>query len=346
MKLKTDCCILLLFMTISSSCKKNEQVENTAFEENVETLGSIEIMDQEARNIIDEDTQIEILASGFEWTEGPLWIEDGDYVLFSDIPVNSIFKWKESEGLSLFLEPSGYTGATERGGEMGSNGLLLNSEGQLVLCQHGDRRIAVLNTNLDKPLPQFSTLIGDYNGKRLNSPNDAIYTSNGDLYFTDPPYGLEKNMEDPEKELGFQGVYLYRSGEEAVLLTDALSRPNGIALSPDEKILYVANSDPESAMWMAFDRNNDGTIDNARIFYDATILVGQEGEQGLPDGLKVNKEGIIFATGPGGVWIFDPQGTPMAKIRTGQLTSNCALSSDEKTLYVTADMHLLRVRLE
>lgn len=295
--------------------------------------------------IIAPETEIEVLAEGFDWTEGPVWVEDGQYLLFTDIPPNSIYKWEAKEGKSLYLTPSGYTGTEARGGEVGANGLLLDAEGFLVMCQHGDRRMARMDAPLNNPAPQFTTLAAMYEGKRFNSPNDATFHSNGDLYFTDPPYGLEKRMEDPSKEIDFQGVYVRRVDGTVELLTDELSRPNGIAFSPDEQTLYVANSDPERALWMAYNLDEEGKIAGGRVLYDATEQVGSE-NKGLPDGLKVRGDGIIFATGPGGVWVFNPEGEHLGTVRTGQATSNCALGNGDQYLYMTADMFVMRVKLK
>lgn len=310
-----------------------------------EPTGNIERLDPTLDKILDPEARIEILAKGFEWTEGPLWIPGKNYLLFSDIPPDRIFKWQEGVGVSLYLEPSGYTGADTRGGEPGANGLLLNSRGQLVLCQHGDRRIARMNAPLDDPQPQFLTLAEMWNGLRFNSPNDAVFKSDGDLYFTDPPYGLEKQMQDPTKEIGFQGVYRLRTGTGRVdLLTADLSRPNGIAFSPDESILYISNSDPKHAVWMAYEINDKGMIEKGIVFYDATSMTDKE--KGLPDGMKVDKNGNVFATGPGGIWIFNPSGKVLGKIKTGEATANCAFDSSGKILYITADMYLMRIVLK
>lgn len=333
-------------MACESSTKPEEKAATTETKVSSDfpTIGSIEQWDVNLGEIIPEGAQIEILAEGFEWTEGPLWIAEKEMLLFSDIPPNSIYKWKEGEGKSLFLKPSGYTGEPNRSGEPGSNGLLLDSSGQLVLCQHGDRRMARLKTDWDNPEPNFETLADKYDGKRFNSPNDATYHSSGDLYFTDPPYGLEKNMDDPAKEIPFQGVYRLDTKGTVHLLTDELTRPNGIAFSPDEKYLYVAVSDPNGAVWMIYNVEADGNISNGRVMYDATEKVGAE-NKGLPDGMKVDGKGNIFATGPGGVYVFNTDGFPVGLIRTTQATSNCAFGNDGKYLYMTADMYLLRVAL-
>lgn len=302
----------------------------------------IEIIHDSANQLFDESLKVEILAEGFDWTEGPLWVE-GLGLLFSDIPPNKIFKWTEDGGVELYLTPSGYTGKLERGGEPGANGLLLDNQGQLVLCQHGDRRMARMGRSLNDPAAVFATIVDNYEGKRFNSPNDACYNKTGDLYFTDPPYGLERLMDDPAKELGFQGVYCFTTDDHLILLDSMLTRPNGIAFSNDYKKLFVANSDPQQAVWMIYDVIEGGTIQNGRVFYDVTELVDRE--IGLPDGMKVDSKGNIFATGPGGVWVFNESGTVIAKIRTGQATSNCAFGPNEGELFITADMYLMRVRL-
>ena len=303
----------------------------------------IERMDPVLDQIIRPGTEVEILAEGFDWSEGPLWLADQNKLIFSDIPPNTIYSWSEAEGKQLYVKPSGYTGEAERGGEVGSNGLLLSPDGKLVLCQHGDRRVAEMNAPLDGPQPNYTTIVDNYQDKKLNSPNDATYSRSGDLYFTDPPYGLEGNVDDPLKELAFQGVYKLSQDGDLHLLTDKMTRPNGIALSPDESKLYVANSDPQKAIWMEYNLTDDGTIDEGKVFFDATAWVGKT--KGLPDGLKVHPDGTIFATGPGGVWIFNQDGKHLGTIQTGQATSNCALGNDDGYLYITADMYLMRVTL-
>ncbi|MCA9081632.1 MAG: SMP-30/gluconolactonase/LRE family protein, partial [Planctomycetaceae bacterium] len=223
--------------------------------------------------------------------------------------------------------------------EPGCNGLLLDAQGQLVSCEHGDRRISVLTKDGGK-----RTLVDNYQGKRLNSPNDAVFKSNGDLYFTDPPYGLPNRWEDPRRELDFCGVYRLSANGELTLLTTEMTRPNGIAFSPDEKTLYVAQSDPEAALWKAFPVKSDGTLGESRIIHDATKHVA-EGWPGLPDGMAVDQSGNIFATGPGGVYIFSAKGELLGRISTGERTANCTFGgADGSILYVTADMYLCRIQ--
>ena len=307
----------------------------------VGTIGQLDTKDPRFDELIAPDAEIEILGKGFDWAEGPVWVREGGYLLFSDIPPNSIYRFKPGEGVSLFMRPSGYTGKTVREGEPGSNGLTLDAQGRLVLCEHGDRRIARLES-LDRPNGPKTTLAHTYQGKRFNSPNDLVYRSNGDLYFTDPPYGLEKGMDDPAKELDFQGVYRLEPSGKLTLLSKVISRPNGIAFSPDQRTLYVANSDGQDPVWYAFDVLPDGLVTNRRVFHDSRSW--GEGKLGGPDGMKVDVQGNVFATGPGGVCVFAPDGTHLGTINTTQRTANCAWGDDGATLYMTADMYLLRIR--
>jgi gluconolactonase len=283
-----------------------------------------------------------VIAEGFEWSEGPLWIEDQKMLLFSDVPTNTIYKWTEEKGAEAYLKPSGYTGTTPRGGESGSNGLTLDAVGHLILCQHGDRRVAMMNAPLTQPKAEFTPIAYEFIGKRFNSPNDVV-VNNYNFYFTDPAYGLVKQMEDSSKEISFQGVYQLTSNRKTLLLIDTLTRPNGLAFSPDSKKLYIANSDPEKARWYEYELNPFMQIVSGKIFYDATT--NAKTEKGLPDGLKVDAQGNIFATGPGGVWVFDQQGKVIGKIKLEEATSNCALTADGKTLFITNDMNILRIQL-
>ncbi len=323
--------------SISKDTMEKSQAPNLSYK----ATGSIEILDPSVLSILDSSAKPEILAEGFAWSEGPLWIEKGGYLLFSDIPPNKIMRWDEKNGLSTYLHPSGYTGTVPRGGEPGSNGLILDNEGRLVMCQHGDRRMARMDAPLDQPAPKFITLADKFDGNRFNSPNDAVYHSNGDLYFTDPPYGLVKNMDDSSKELNFQGVYRLKKDGKVELLTKEISRPNGIALSQDEKKLYIANSD-RNRIWMVYDLKPDGGISNGKILYDAT----DDKDRGSPDGMKVHSSGNIFSSGPGGVIVLSPEGKLLAKIRVGDVCSNCAFDKDEKYLYITANHWLVRLKLK
>lgn len=310
---------------------------------NLKTVGSIERLEPELDSIVDKDAKIEVIAEGYDWSEGPVWIDQHKMLLFSDVPQNTVFKWTEENGAEIYLKPSGYTGSIPRGGEMGSNGLLLNKEGQLVLCQHGDRRVAFMDAPLDSPHATFVSLADGYDGKKFSSPNDAAYRNNGDLFISDPPYGLPNRENDSTQETPYNGVYRLASTGFVTLLVDSLTRPNGIVFLPDNKTVIVANSDPAKAMWYAFDISDKDSLTNARVFHDATTEA--KTEKGLPDGLKVDRLGHIFASGPGGIWIFNTQGKLLGKIKLPEATSNCAFSADEKTLYVTSDMYVLRIKL-
>jgi gluconolactonase len=299
------------------------------------TMGQLEAADAKFNDLVPKDAKIEKLAQGFGWAEGPLWM--GNFVIFSDVIGNTVYKWEQGKGLDQFMKPSGYTGSTPRGGEPGSNGLTRDLQGRLIMCEHGDRRVS----RFDKG--RKTTLVDRYNGKRLNSPNDVIVKSNGDIYFTDPSYGLEGKNDDPKKELDFNGVYRLSQDGILTLLTKEITFPNGLAFSPDEKTLYIAVSDPKKAVWMAYDVKPDGTIANGRVFYDATSMVGDE-HPGLPDGMKIDKQGNLFATGPGGVWVFTPAGKLLGKINPGQKTANCAWGEDGSTLYMTAHMFFCRIK--
>ena len=306
------------------------------------TIGEIERIDASLDSIVSPDAKIEIIAEGLDWSEGPLWIEKEKMLLFSDVPRDTIFKWTEEKGKEVYLTPSGYTDTAKRGGEMGSNGLTLDLNGNLILCQCGNRQIARMEVSLSNPSPKYTSIANTYLNKKFNSPNDVIVNSKGEVFFTDPPYGLEKKMDDPKKEIPFQGVYkVYKNGE-VILLTDTLTRPNGIVLLPGEKTLLIANSDPGKPNWYAFDINND-SLSNGRIFFSCAGY--DKNLKGLPDGMKVDKSGNLFATGPGGIWIFSKTGKLIGKIKVPEATSNCAFSADEKTLYITNDMNVLRVKL-
>ncbi|MDR3619198.1 MAG: SMP-30/gluconolactonase/LRE family protein [Paludisphaera borealis] len=304
------------------------------------TLGKIERLDPKLDAIIPPDGRIERVAEGFDWSEGTVWDAAGSQLLFSDVPLNIVHRWTKGQGTGVLLKPSGYTGSKPRGGEPGSNGLTFDHKGRLVLCQHGDRRIARLESD-----GSFATLADRYDGKRFSSPNDGVFKSNGDYYFTDPPYGLLKLNDDPAKEIPFNGVYRVKPDGSVTLLTKELTFPNGIAFSPDEKTLYVANSDPKRAVWTAYPVKEDGTIGEGRVFADVTSKVGKE-NPGLPDGMKVDVNGNVFATGPGGVFIFSSDGTHLGTLNTGEATGNCAFGEDGSVLYIASDMYIGRVQLK
>ncbi len=309
------------------------------------TIGKIVRLDPRLDNLLSADAKIEVLASGFVWSEGPAWVKgnspESSYLLFSDVPQNTVYKWSEKEGLTTFLKPSGYTGTGFYSNEPGSNGLTINKLGQLVSCEHGDRRVSAM------PLAGGGkiTLADRYQGKRFNSPNDVVQHSGGAYYFTDPPYGLPKQENDPSREMNWSGVYRIAADGTVTLQTKELTRPNGLAFSTDEKTLYVAQSDPERAIIMAYPVLADGSLAAGKVFFDATPMVKQ-GLHGLPDGLRVDKKGNLWATGPGGVLVFAPDATLLGRIDTGEATANCTFGNDGTVLYLTSDMYVCRVRVK
>jgi gluconolactonase len=266
---------------------------------------------------------IEKLASGFQFIEGPLWLP-GDRLLFSDIPANVVNQWSAADNsVKEFLRPS-----------ENANGLLAGPGNSLILCQHSGRRLAMRSAS-----GVITTLTDRFEGRKLNSPNDAVYHSDGSLYFTDPPYGLDQQDDDPAKELAFNGVYRLAKGKLQLLAKD-LSRPNGIAFSPDEKLLYVANSDPARKLWMRYPVLPDGSLGPGRVFADVTA----EKADGLPDGLKVDEKGNLWATGPGGVWVFSPDGQHLGTLQPAEVPANLAFGGpDGKTLFMTARTSLYRI---
>jgi gluconolactonase len=328
-----------LFLFALSACSTPKSPESV--KEETLSIGSVERLDSAINTLIPSGAKIEILASGFEWAEGPLWLEDQQALIFTDVPTNKIWKWTEKDSLSLFLTPSGYLGDRTDKREPGANGLALDAEGNLILCQHGERQIGIMRATLDAPKSDFQALVSEYEGKRFNSPNDLVFNSKGQLFFTDPPYGM-----DPwdEKFLDFQGVYRLDSDGTLNLLVDSLSRPNGIAISPDEKVLYVAQSDAQKARYYAFELDAKGNVISGKVLFDATALQS-DSRRGLPDGLKVHSKGTLFATGPGGVLIISPDGNHLGTILTEQGTANCAFDTNRRYLYITADAYLMRIGL-
>ncbi len=299
---------------------------------------TLESLDKRFDALIAPDTRIEKIADDLLWSEGPLWDARTRTLLFSDIPRNRVMQWHAEKGVSVFLERSGYTGAAPfTGREPGSNGLTFDPKGRLTLCQHGDRRVSHREAD-----GTFVPVATQYDGKRLNSPNDLVYDNQGALYFTDPPYGLPGTFKDPTKELPFQGVYRVSKDGKVTLLTKELEAPNGLAFSPDHKTLYVANSQTQSPIWKAFPVNADGSLGASRVFADASKLY-KEGD-GVPDGLKVDVKGNVFATGPGGVLLYAPDGTLLGRILTGVPTANVAFGEDGSTLFITANHRVLRLR--
>ncbi|MCU0383337.1 MAG: SMP-30/gluconolactonase/LRE family protein [Cyclobacteriaceae bacterium] len=321
--------LVIIFLLIS--CSNNKKI------------GKIEVWDKALNEIIDTTATADVLAEGFTWSEGPLWLEKENKLIFSDVPNNIIWSWNENEGLQKYLQPSGYTITEQGNGNEGANGLLLNARNQLVLCQHGDRRIAIMQSDLQNPTANFKTIINNWQGKRLNSPNDAVYDEKENLYFTDPPYGLKNDDQDSLKEIPFSGLFLYTKTDSLKLLSTQFTRPNGLALFPGDSLLLIANSDANQAFWKLLSIRNDSIV-KEKIWFDATTKTSTE--PGLPDGLKINSKGIVFATGPGGVWIFNKDGKVLGRILLPVPAANCALHANEKYLYITAEKYLLGIQLK
>lgn len=306
-----------------------------------ETVGQIVRWDPALDDVISSNSKIEKLAEGFTWSEGPAWISSGQYLLFTDVPENTTYRWSERDGLSVFLKPSGYDGP-DLGvlREPGANGLFAEPSGTLLLADSGTRIVARLDLATKQKTP-VATTIG---GLRFNSPNDVIRRTDGRIFFTDPPYGLKNGNASTVKELKHNGVYRVDPDGTVHLLDDQLTFPNGIELSPDERTLYVANSDPERPIWMAYSLNERGEVLDKRVFADVSDLVGDD-NPGLPDGMSVAVGGHLFATGPGGVLIFSPEGKRLGLIQTGSPIANCAFGDDGRTLYMTSHRFIARTRV-
>ena len=302
-------------------------------------IGSVERLSPEIDNLIEKSAKIEILADGFEWSEGPVWSSQLNSVLFSDVPENVIYSWNEDKGLGTFTRPIGYSGKVPNLKKAGTNGLTIDADGNLIICMHGDRKITRLEKlNINRKV----TLVNSFDGNLLNSPNDLVYDSKGNLYFTDPPYGLLEGDNDKLKEIEFNGVYKVSPNGDIEVLVKNLTRPNGISISNDEKILYVANSDKNNPVIMQYDLSEEGAK-NPSVFFDGRELTKKD--IGLFDGLKVHPTGNVFATGPGGVLVIKENGDHIGTIRTEVRTANCAFDENFQYLYMTSDMFLTRIKL-
>jgi gluconolactonase len=298
------------------------------------SAGKLDRQDAAFDALVAPDARIEKVATGFQFTEGPLAMADGS-LLFSDVPGNVIYKLPAGGGqASVWLDKAGSDEAPN-GGFIGSNGLSTDKAGSVVICMHGRGQVVSQDA-----AGKQTVLAAKYQGKRLNSPNDLAWRKNGDVYFTDPPYGFPKQDDDPKKELKFNGIYRLRNGKLDLLYKD-MTRPNGIAFTPDEKFLYVANSDPAKKLWNKFPVKEDGTLGAPVVLADVTA----ETADGLPDGLKIDKAGNLFATGPGGVWVYNLEGKLLGKIQPEEVPANVGFADDGKTLYMTARTSVYRIRL-
>jgi gluconolactonase len=286
--------------------------------------------------IVPQGLTIEKLAGGFIFTEGPVWVPDG-YLLFSDPNANTIYRWTPDGQVSVFRTKSGYAGVdVGEYGQPGSNGITLDPEGRITINEHGNRRVVRIEKN------GVVTVLADrYDGKRLNSPNDLVYRSDGTLFFTDPPFGLPKAFDDARKELAFSGVYSLKNGTLTLAAKD-LTGPNGLAFSPDERYLYVANWDEKKKVVMRYRANLDGTLGDREVFFDMTSAPGED----ALDGIKVDVQGNLYVSGPGGLWILSPEGKHLGTIVGPEHPHNLAWGdADGRTLYLTAQTGLYRVRL-
>ncbi len=309
-------------------------------------IGTVEWYDSSTKNLVDSNAVIEIIATGYNWSEGPVWVAASSTLLFSDVPENKIYGWKAGDSASLYLEPSGYTGTAPLAGERGSNGLALDRDNNLLLCQSGNRQVARMNAPLTAPTATYTALAATYNGKRFNSPNDLVADRHNNIYFTDPIYGLPTGADDPTRELSFEGVYRISAAGTLSLLIDSIPRPNGIALSPDETVLYIASSDDNHPAWYAYQLDNNGNIKSGGVLLDALPLKQKAAVPQGPDGMKIDREGNLYGAGPDGINIISPEGKRLGLIQVyHRKTSNCAFSASKDTLYVTADDVVLRVKL-
>ena len=320
----------------SDSGTSTEPVIETANETATETIleASILRLDSRLDALVPTDAEVEKLAEGFVFIEGPIWLRGESRLLFSDVRGNTIYQWTETDGASPFIDPV-FDGDREGLRSISSNGLTLDDQGRLIICEHGNRRISRVEANGTR-----TVIVDRYEGQRLNSPNDATYGSDGTLYFTDPPYGLEGLEASPLREVDFNGVYRLTADGELTLLVRDQSRPNGIALSPDETVLYVANSDADNKVWMAYDLDDSGAS-NGRVFFD----INDQDAPGAADGMKVDRAGHLFATGPGGVWVISPDGVHLGTIMMPEVTANVAWGDDGRTLYMTSSTSLYRIKL-
>jgi gluconolactonase len=300
--------------------------------------GSIEVLSSEMTQIFNPQARVSVIAQGYKWAEGPVWVEKEKMLLFSDVPENKMYKWTATRGAELYLEPSGYNQPKPRTREQGSNGLAINELGQLVMAQTGNRQIAVMDAPYAAPQPIFKVMADNYNGKKFDAPNDLTIRHNGDIYFTDPPYGMIRGA---VKDAPYQGVYKIAKNGGVTLMVDSITKPNGITLFPDEKSLLIANSDPAKPFWYIYNLDKNGLLINGRVFYD-----GREEYKKEPtgsDGVKTDTRGNVYATGPGGVWVFNKKGKLMGRVKVNVGTSNCAIAYNAKALFITAGSYVLKV---
>lgn len=303
----------------------------------VPTQKHVEVIETHLSNLIDPDAQWEVLSDGYQWSEGPAWDKQRGQLYFTDVPSNTAYLWRQGSGTEVFLQPSG-SSVTEGFREPGANGLFITDSGELLLANHGAR--AVQRINLDDK--SRTTLVGQYQGQTFNSPNDVVQSSNGDIFFSDPPYGLEGLNDSPLKDMDANGVYRLSPDGAITRLADTMSFPNGVALSPDESRLYVAQSDPNGAAVFTLDPAAEGPRE-PQLFFDMQAYL-EPANPGLPDGFAIAATGEIFVTGPGGIFILSEDGELLGRIYTGSATANVTFGGDNgRSLFITAQDRLLRI---
>lgn len=326
---------LVVLLMLAMGCETDRQPTSYP------AVGRVTAYDPAFHSIVPANARIEKIAEGFTWSEGPAWIREGGYLLFTDVPENTLYRWSERDGLSAFLKPSGYTGPeldTLR--EPGANGLHAEPGGTVLLADSGSRLVA----RLDLATKRKRSLATHYEGRRFNSPNDVVRRDDDLIFFTDPPYGLKGINDSPVKELRFNGVFRIDKDGGVHLLDDGLSFPNGVELSPDGRTLYVSNADRAHPVWMAYSLDAQGEVTGRRVFADASDLVARDAP-GLPDGMAIAMDGTLFASGPGGVIVFAPDGRRLGRIETGTAVANCAFGDDGRTLYMTSHGFVARIRV-
>jgi len=339
--------ILVLFIACITGCNNNHTVPVTTLTITKDpAFGKVEIYDSSALMSIDSNATPELIGKNYTWSEGPVWIASKQMLLFSDVIENKIYQWKNGDTPTVYLTPSGYTDTTKRDGENGSNGLALDYAGNLLICQSGNRVVVRMNAPLDKPAPNFTVLSSGYKGKKFNSPNDLVASKKDNIYFTDPVYGLPKQDNDPTRELPFEVIYKIDKAGKTTLLIDTIPKPNGVALSPDEKILYVGSSDAKKPGWYAYNLDEAGDISGGARLLDATGLKANAKIKQGADGLKVDKNGNIFSAGPDGINIISPTGKLIGLIKVFDWkTSNCAFNETKDVLFFTADDLVFKLKL-
>ncbi len=324
--------LLVLLVLAGAACQASDTVD-----------ADFVVYDERFHDLIKKGSKVEVLANDFGWAEGPVWASSLDALLFSDLAADQIYRWDTTNGLSVFLSPSGPSPDDKPRTWGGSNGLAIDAEGRLLLAQQGRRSLARMGAPLDDPAPDHDVLVTKFAGSSINSPNDLVVHRSGDVYFTDPPYGLAGFENSPDIELGFFGVFRLSPSGELSLVTDELKKPNGIALSPDQSTLYVSNSEAGSERIIAIPLDDEDGPGQSSVFFDASDL-SEDGE-GSTDGMTVHPSGFLFVSIPGGMAVLSPAGELLGKISLGQVT-NMTLDTSSSKLYVTTPNRLLRIDIQ